>query len=152
MNTPIATEVIPTSIIVRDTGTTYAPNAELNINEIATIHEAHIVYEPHTQHISMRRKHIWISYIYIIYICISLLIISRYDILWKLYWLAYIVTILDIWVNIHLIIYYFLTIVQFIICFILASQSSYSKVWIIILFQIQLIWCIIKIIDIIYTP
>lgn len=152
MNTPIATEVIPTSIIVRDTGTTYAPNAELNINEITTIHEAHIVYEPHTQHISMRRKHIWISYIYIIYICISLLIISRYDIMWKLYWLAYIVTILDIWVNIHLIIYYFLTIVQFIICFILVSQSSYSKVWIIILFQIQLIWCIIKIIDIIYTP
>jgi hypothetical protein len=70
MNTPIATEVIPTSIIVRDTGTIYAPNAELNINEITTIHESHIVYEPHTQQISMYRKYIWISYIYNIYLYI----------------------------------------------------------------------------------
>ena len=86
-------------------------------------------------------------YLYLLYICISLCIISRDDIMWKLYWLAYAVTLFDYWFNLHVVIYFIITIVQFIVCSIFYTDSKYSLLWLIVLIDAQLIWSLIKMSD-----
>ena len=145
MATPIATEITPKCIVIRDTGTSYAPVAPVNIpcqiapepNDYVAIDIIdHVVGEVSngainretTPCISLYKKCKWILYLYFTYICVSLVIISYNDVMWKLYWIAYAITLMDIGVNIHVLVYYIVSIAQFVFCVTGSDKSDYGVI------------------------
>ena len=136
METPIATEV----------SIGYVSTDAINIPD-AIVYGLPVYVQPVAVRKTLRQKGMFIAYLYFTYICISLVIISMSDILWTLYWAAFALTLLDMGLNLPTALYYILSIIQFIACYLLISYSNYGLVWVIILIDVQLVWGAIKFLD-----